>query len=98
MIVPSIHEPFGIVCLEALASKCILLTSFQSGIKEYLTEDIALNCGVTSVEIEKSIDEWLKLSDNEIEQRNNLGVELCKKYSWKNSANILKEIYFKFKN
>jgi glycosyltransferase involved in cell wall biosynthesis len=97
MIVPSIHEPFGIVCLEALASKCILLSSFQSGMKEYLTEDIALNCGITSIGIEKSIDEWLKMSDNEIEQRNNLGIELCKKYSWKNSADILKEIYFKHK-
>ena len=59
VIVPSIHEPFGIVCLEALASKCILLSSFQSGMKEYLTEDIALNCGVNSSQIEKSIKKWL---------------------------------------
>jgi glycosyltransferase involved in cell wall biosynthesis len=98
MIVPSIHEPFGIVCLEALASKCILLSSFQSGMKEYLTEDIALNCGVNSSQIEKSIKKWLNLSIDEIEKRNNLGIELCKKYSWKNSANILKKIYLQIKN
>ena len=97
MIVPSIHEPFGIVCLEALASNCILLSSFQSGIKEYLTEDIAINCGITSFEVENAIDKWLNLSNEEIKTRNELGVELCKKYSWKNSADILKEIYFKFK-
>ena len=96
IIVPSIHEPFGIVCLEALASNCVLLSSFQSGIKEYLTEDIAINCGITSFEVEKSINEWLNLSNEEIKTRNELGVELCKKYSWKNSAHILKEIYFKF--
>jgi glycogen(starch) synthase len=98
VIVPSIHEPFGIVCLEALASKCILLSSFQSGMKEYLTEDIALNCGVNSSQIEKSIKKWLNLSIDEIEKRNNLGIELCKKYSWKNSANILKKIYLQIKN
>lgn len=97
MIVPSIHEPFGIVCLEALASNCILLSSFQSGIKEYLKEDIAINCGITSFEVENAINKWLNLSNEEIKTRNKLGVELCKKYSWKNSADILKEIYFKFK-
>ena len=66
--------------------------------KEYLTEDIALNCGVNSSQIEKSIKKWLNLSIDEIEKRNNLGIELCKKYSWKNSANILKKIYLQIKN
>jgi glycosyltransferase involved in cell wall biosynthesis len=74
-----------------------LLSSFQSGIKEYLTEDIAINCGTTSFEVENAINKWLNLSNEEIKTRNKLGVELCKKYSWKNSADILKEIYFKFK-
>ena len=32
-------------------------------------------------------------SNNEITKRNKLGIELCKKYSWENSANILENIY-----
>jgi glycogen(starch) synthase len=93
IIVPSHHEPFGIVCLEALASNCILLSSFESGMGEYLTEDIAINCGTSSESISTAIKKWLHLSNNEITKRNKLGIELCKKYSWENSANILENIY-----
>jgi len=91
VIVPSIHEPFGIVCLEALASGCVLLSSFQSGMKEYLTEDVAINCGITPEKITQGIQKWLSLDD--IEERKERGFELCKKYSWDNSVNILEDIY-----
>jgi glycosyltransferase involved in cell wall biosynthesis len=93
VIVPSIHEPFGIVCLEALASGCVLLSSFQSGMKEYLTEDIAVNCGITPEEITNGINKWLLLDD--ISERKERGYALCKQYSWDNAANILESIYKK---
>lgn len=91
VIVPSIHEPFGIVCLEALASGCVLLSSFQSGMKEYLTEDIAVNCGTTPEEITAGINKWLALDD--IQERKERGYALCKQYSWNNAAKILEAIY-----
>ena len=93
VIVPSIHEPFGIVCLEALASGCILLSSFESGMKEYLTEDIAINCGTTPNEITNGIKKWLSLDD--IEKRKEKGYELCRQYSWKNAVKVLESIYTK---
>ena len=93
VIVPSTHEPFGIVCLEALASGCVLLSSFQSGMKEYLTEDIAVNCGITPEEITNGINKWLLLDD--IPERKERGYALCKQYSWDNAANILESIYKK---
>lgn len=91
VIVPSHHEPFGIVCLEALASGCILLSSFQSGMSEYLTEDIAINCGTSADTIASAIKRWLSLNDNSI--RIEKGFELCKKYSWENAGLILESIY-----
>lgn len=94
VIVPSYHEPFGIVCLEALASNCILLSSFQSGMGEYLTEDISINCGTSLHSISNAITTWLSLSESEVSERNKLGIDLCKKYSWENSANILENIYY----
>jgi glycosyltransferase involved in cell wall biosynthesis len=45
VIVPSIHEPFGIVALEAIASKTLLLSSRSSGMAEYISEDMCINCG-----------------------------------------------------
>jgi glycosyltransferase involved in cell wall biosynthesis len=34
VVMPSIHEPFGIVALEALASECLLVTTATGGIEE----------------------------------------------------------------
>lgn len=93
VIVPSIHEPFGIVCLEALASKSILLSSFESGMKEYLTEDIAINCGITKDSIENGIKKLKNLSQKEKDKRISEGLALCDKYSWKNSSKRLDIIY-----
>lgn len=93
VIVPSHHEPFGIVCLEALASECVLISSFESGMGEYLTEDIAIKSGTSSKTISEAIQKWLNLSKEEIQERIVLGKELCKKYSWKNSVEILENIY-----
>jgi glycosyltransferase involved in cell wall biosynthesis len=93
VIVPSLHEPFGIVCLEALASGCILLSSFKSGMGEYLTEDVAINCGITPTEITAGIKTWLSLSESKTQTRRYKGYELCKRYSWNNSALILENIY-----
>jgi glycosyltransferase involved in cell wall biosynthesis len=95
VIVPSLHEPFGIVCLEALASGCTLLSSFKSGMGEYLTEEVAINCGVTPEEITKGIETWLSLSESEKQTRRDNGHELCKRYSWHNSAVILEKVYTK---
>ena len=51
VIVPSTHEPFGIVCLEALAAGCKLLSSFASGMGEYLDDAVALHCGISGESI-----------------------------------------------
>ena len=93
VVVPSLHEPFGIVCLEALASGCTLLSSFKSGMGEYLTENVAINCGITPTEITTGIKTWLSLSENELQHRRDLGYKLCRQYSWNNSALILENIY-----
>lgn len=93
VIVPSYHEPFGIVCLEALASNCVLLSSFQSGMGEYLTEDIAINCGTSSKKISEAIKKWLNFSQEEVDTRINLGKTLCEEYSWKKAGETLEQIY-----
>lgn len=93
VIVPSRHEPFGIVCLEALAAGCTLLSSFESGMADYLSEDIAVRCGTTPESITEGVNKWLALTDDEIAVRRHKGFQLCQEYSWKNSANTLDQIY-----
>jgi glycogen(starch) synthase len=94
LIVPSHHEPFGIVALEALASGCTLLSSFQGGMGEYLTDELnAINCGTTPESITQAIAKWHSLDAAEIQAYKDAGIQLCQEYSWKRAAENLREIY-----
>lgn len=83
-IIPSTHEPFGIVVLEALASSNIILTSFVGGIKEIVNENVAINCGTTVESIENSYNEYIKLNEEQKKNMVSLGHEIVKKYDWEN--------------
>jgi glycosyltransferase involved in cell wall biosynthesis len=96
VIMPSLHEPFGIVALEALASKSILLSSFANGMGDFLTEDIAINCGTTPETIELAIEKFLSLTKEEKQERIEKGVKLCEKFDWRLIAAEIEKIYATF--
>jgi glycosyltransferase involved in cell wall biosynthesis len=91
IIMPSLHEPFGIVGLEALAAKTILISSFTDGIREYLKEDVGLNCGKRVSTIEKNLHRFSKMSEEEKEIRTSRGYQVAKRYDW----DFIAEEYFK---
>ncbi len=93
MIVPSVHEPFGIVALEALASNNILLSSFVGGMQDFLTEDVAINCGITPESISNALLKFSKMSQKEEGYRISKGLQICRSYSWDKQANKLKQVY-----
>lgn len=93
VIVPSVHEPFGIVALEALASKSILLSSFVNGMGDFLNENVALNCGTTPESISHALYVFSTMDEQTKIQMHHAGIELCKKMSWKSQADKLKTVY-----
>lgn len=93
VIVPSTHEPFGIVCLEALASDSILLSSMESGMGEYLDEEVAINCGTTPESISAGIKKWLSLGKKEKTNMILKGRELCKILSEDRMRSYIENIY-----
>jgi glycogen(starch) synthase len=93
VIMPSLHEPFGIVGLEALASKSILISSFTDGISDYLPKNIGIYCGKTKEEIEKAIKKFKSMSDKEIEKRKNIGFKIAEKYDWDKLAEEYYQTY-----
>jgi len=93
LIVPSHHEPFGIVCLEALATQCLLLSSFKGGMGEFLSEDVAINCGTSADTISEALDKVASLSLDEVQERRQKGLALCHAYSWERSAQVLRQLY-----
>lgn len=93
VIVPSIHEPFGIVALEALASKSILLSSFANGMADFLTEDCAINCGTTKESIELAFEKLLQLKPNEKQSMIKAGLKVCEEHSWSFQAEKMAKVY-----
>jgi glycosyltransferase involved in cell wall biosynthesis len=93
VIMPSLHEPFGIVALEALASESILLASFVDGMRDFLTEDVAINCGTDAQSIENALARLLVMSQEEKIQRKSKGLKVAEDYSWEKSAEKTKDLY-----
>lgn len=97
IIMPSKHEPFGLVALEALSAgqngKTILMSSFVDGMGEFLTEDSAINCGTTVESITNSINYFLSLSKKDKKKLRENGVKLANKYSWQECARNIQNVW-----
>lgn len=97
IIMPSIHEPFGLVALEACAAaiggKTIFASSFVGGMSEFLNSEAAINCGTTKESIEKSISRFLKMSEREKETMRSKAVSIAKKYNWCDTTRKIEKVY-----
>lgn len=93
MIVPSIHEPFGIVGLEGLASKSIVLSSRVDGLGDFLNEQNSIFCGISPETIEESYKKLSSMSDKQKNKMINNGLKTLKDYSWKSAADKTKKVY-----
>jgi 1,4-alpha-glucan branching enzyme len=86
VIMPSIHEPFGIVALEALASGCVLLSSVVDGLAEFLDDTVCIPCGVSPDTITQAIQKWNNMNDGDVKNLVGRGLERASKYDWKDIA------------
>jgi glycosyltransferase involved in cell wall biosynthesis len=93
VIMPSVHEPFGIVGLEALASKSIILSSCRDGLGDFLNDEVAINCGIEALSIERAFNQLVQMSEEEKQCRIARGLEICAQYDWKLIVAKLKEVY-----
>lgn len=97
MIMPSTHEPFGLVALEALSAgqrgKTILCSSFVDGMGEFLTEDAAIKCGVTINSIEKAIKKYLAMTTEEKEVMRTKGSQLAQQYNWEVCSSGIQKVW-----
>jgi len=96
VIMPSRHEPFGTVGLEALASNNIILSSCVDGLGDYLPE-VAIRFDLSSASISEAIRKFVSLFEprGEVERMEKLekGTEIVKKYNWTVAAAKLGEVF-----
>lgn len=95
VLFPSVHEPFGIVGLEALASKSILLASNVNGMKDYLTPENHINCGITPESISNALQKLSIMSEKDKTDIINVGYETALRFDWSSILPIYKAVYEK---
>ncbi|MCK4956341.1 MAG: glycosyltransferase family 4 protein [Candidatus Cloacimonetes bacterium] len=91
-ILPSIHEPFGIVALEAWASKIPVIAHHVGGLQKLITE------GETGLFFrDNSLDDLLQkfylMREMKTEIIQNAYDEVCQKYSWDTITDKLIDFY-----
>lgn len=97
VVMPSTHEPFGMVALEALAAgqngKTVLAASFVDGLGEFLTEEAAINCGTSVESIQTAVAKFMTMTDEEKQAMRDAGCKLAQEYSWETCAGKIGEAW-----
>ena len=60
---------------------------------DFLTEDVAINCGVTKESIEESLIKLTNLTSEERRGRISGGINICLEHQWVTQANKMRDIY-----
>ena len=92
-LIPSLHEPFGIVGLEAMATKSIPITSFANGLSDFIPKDIAINSGYNANSLQNAINHFAMLPDNAMKAIQNAGFPVANKFTWSKTAERFSFIY-----
>ena len=93
VIFPSLREPFGIVGLEAIASGAVLLASNVDGMRDYLNDTNHITCGTTVESMQNTIQAFLSLDNEQIQQYKRNGLETCKQLEWSIQTEKYEEVY-----
>jgi len=94
VLMPSMHEPFGIVGLEAMASRSILISSLVGGIREYADESVALAVNPREEgSIYRGIERARDLREDERRRRLDIGISRARSLDWKRISPALRQAY-----
>jgi len=93
VIMPSSHEPFGIVGLEAMASKSIMISSRIDGLGDFLNDFNSIYCGSTKQSISDAFRHFVNLSDEDKQTLIANGIKTCEKYNWDIIADQYLNVY-----
>lgn len=96
ILFPSVHEPFGIVGLEAFAANTPLIASGVCGMTEYLREDNHLPCGTTAESIHAALENFRELyhhHPDRLDELRTAGRAMVARFPWTKIAGRLQRVY-----
>lgn len=97
VVMPSSHEPFGIVALETLASKSLLVTTASGGIKE-IVNNIDYFHIENSDDLNKTYNKILNLLDKDKELIIEKGLNKVSNFDWEIQATKIYNVYKEVKD
>jgi glycosyltransferase involved in cell wall biosynthesis len=92
VVMPSTHEPFGIVALEALISNNVFITTNTGGIRE-ITEDVDILQINNSQDLSQALMTLRDMTEDVRYQYHKKGVASARKWSWDKIAKDYYNIY-----
>lgn len=93
IIMPSTYEPYGMVALETLRSKTLLISTLKAGIGEITNEDVSLKVELNEKDIQDKIYQFSIMSDEEYQKRVELGYQLSLSKSVENEIDCIEKVY-----
>jgi glycosyltransferase involved in cell wall biosynthesis len=92
VVMPSVHEPFGIVALEALISENMFITTASGGIKE-IVEGVEYFHITNPSSLRSAFKKIQKLTPEERQSIVQQGVNRARQFSWDVQAQKLLQVY-----
>lgn len=93
ILFPSIHEPFGIVGLEAFASGVPLITTGVDGISDYANEENSILCKPSARSIREAIDRLAAMDEDKKRDMVEKARQTARQFNWKKIADkMIREI------
>lgn len=93
VIVPSLHEPFGIIALEVMASGTPLLCSRSTGMAEFVPSDCCIECGVTEESILMAIQRLKDMSPSQRQAMTQRARDVIKPMTWEEHGRRYLTVY-----
>lgn len=93
LIVPSLSEPFGLVGLEGLAAKTLVISTMVEGLGDFLHEDFAIKCLPEPDSISEAIRKAQSLSKEQREQMIECGYCVAQAHDWRMIVPKLKDFF-----
>lgn len=92
-VLPSLHEPFGLTPLEAIANNCPVIATNIGGTKEVISDKYTIFLNPNDQEVWfNTIKDLLEVEDKRISMQT-LGKEDIRKYTWDKIIKKIEEVY-----
>jgi glycosyltransferase involved in cell wall biosynthesis len=92
-IVPSLMEGFGLPALEAMANRCLILSSDIPSLKEVCKDAAIYFEPLDAKDIAQKITDTLEMSESDKKKKTEVGYNRAQQFTWEKMGNETRKVY-----